>query len=106
MTGPWFPPAGEVAYFLPATDAKFFSLGIWSERTRCWVPLLFTANREAAAGHAARLTDGGFFYWAIPFDVDDEAGEVAAWRTVPPPDSPEFHAMIGRGFHSEGDPNA
>lgn len=104
----FFPPSGEVAYFLPATDAKFISLGIWSECTRSWVPLIFTANREVAAGHAARLTEGGFAYWAIPLEVDDEARELAEWRAIPPFDSPEFRSFLGFyvGAHEPGDPNS
>lgn len=103
----FFPPSGEVAYFLPATDAKFFSLGLWSERSRCWVPFLFTANREVAAGQVARFVEGGFTYWAIPLEVDDEQRELAEWRAIPPPDSPEFRTMLGIhiGVHKPGDPN-
>lgn len=104
---PFFPPSGEVAYYLPATDAKFISLGLWSERARSWVPLVFSDNREFVAGQASRLADGGFTYWAIPFEIDDEAAELAEWRAIPPPDSPDFRTMLGLhiGAHEPGDPN-
>lgn len=104
----FFPPAGEVAYYLPSTDAKFFSLGLWSGRARSWIPILFTDKREIAAGQAARLSDGGFTYWAIPLEVDDEQRELAEWRAIPPPDSPEFRTMLGFnvGAHEPDDPNS
>lgn len=102
---PFFPPAGEVAYFLPRSDFRFMSLAIWSERSRAWVPLLFSDKRELVAGVAARAADGGFDYWVIPLEFDDEARELAEWRAMPAPRSEEFHSMLGLGFHAEGDPN-
>lgn len=91
----FFSPEAEVAYYLPPSDLPFLSLAIWSDRTRQWVPMLFTANREFAAGQAARAADGGFTYWVIPLAADDEALEVAHWRGVPAPDSEAFRQMLG-----------
>lgn len=104
----FFPPSGEVAYYLPATDAKFLSVALWSDRMRSWVPFLFTSNREVAAGQAARLAEGGFTYWVIPLDVDDEQRELAEWRALPPPYSSEFRDLLGFqiGAHAPGDPNS
>ena len=104
----FLPPAGEVDFYLPGSSSPFYSLGVWSERLRSWVPLLFTGNREAAAGQAARLSEGGFTYWCIPFDHDDEAAELAEWRRVPPPDTVEFRDFLGMliGAHEPGDPNS
>lgn len=90
----FFSPEAEVAYYVPPSDLPFLSLAIWSERTRQWVPMLFTANREFAAGQASRAADGGFTYWIIPLAEDDEALELAHWRAMSPPDSVAFRKML------------
>lgn len=102
---PFFPPAGEVRYYLPQSDLPFLSFGLWSERIGRWVPMMFSDKRERVAGLAARAAENGFDYWVIPFERDDEQAEIAAWRAIPPPGTPEFRSFLGRGFHAEDDPN-
>lgn len=97
---PFFSAEAEIAYFVPETELRFLSFGIWSPRLRRWVPMLFTDKRELVAGQAARAVDGGFQYWIICFATDDESAEVAAWRSIPSPDSDEFLKMVGDGLHS------
>lgn len=95
----------EAGWYLPAVECRFFSVALWSDRSHCWVPMLFTDKRDIAAGQAARAAEGGFTYWVLPFDVDDERLEVASWRAVPPPDSAEFRAMLSQDMHGPDDPN-
>lgn len=95
----------EAAWFLPAGDHRFYSVALWSDRSHCWVPMIFTDKRDAAAGHAGRAVEGGFTYWVLPFDVDDERLEVASWRAMPAPDSEAFLALLHQDFHGPDDPN-
>lgn len=99
----FFSPQGEVSFYLPPTELPFLSVGVWSPRLRVWVPLLFTASRECAAGQAARLAEGGFDYWVVPVEADDEALEVRLWRSVPPFDSEAFRLMLSSAMHSPDD---
>lgn len=104
----FYSPEAEADFYLPPADPAlpFYSLAFYSDRMHCWVPLLFSRDRERVAGVAARAAEGGFTYWVHALAEDDEPRELAEWLAMPSPESFEFRAMLERAAGISSEPSS